>query len=134
MQCRLVCGREDGSIIMVPATQTIMLHLLSGRHQKFTNWPQHQVERPNLRSETKNTFVYLSSRDRESCSMKICFPIFLLLLFRCKANELPSTLSLTIFVDLCFSCFWVMPDASIVFSTLTTSIPGTMWLTWFPVP
>jgi len=43
MQCRLVCGREDGSIIMVPATQTIMLHLLSGRHQKFTNWPQHQV-------------------------------------------------------------------------------------------
>ena len=43
MQCRLVCGREDGSIILVPATQTIMLHLLSGRHQKFTNWPQHQV-------------------------------------------------------------------------------------------
>ena len=43
MQCRLVCGREDGSIVMVPATQTIMLHLLSGRHQKFSNWPQHQV-------------------------------------------------------------------------------------------
>ncbi|XP_059089612.1 WD repeat-containing protein 7-like [Tigriopus californicus] len=43
MQCRLVCGRDDGSIIMVPATQTIMLQLLSGRHQKFTNWPQHQV-------------------------------------------------------------------------------------------
>jgi hypothetical protein len=43
MQCRLVCGREDGSIIMVPATQTIMLHLLSGKHQKFSNWPQHQV-------------------------------------------------------------------------------------------
>ncbi len=43
MQCRLVCGRDDGSIIMVPATQTIMLHLLSGRHQKFSNWPQHQV-------------------------------------------------------------------------------------------
>ena len=42
-QCRLVCGREDGSIIMVPATQTIMLHLLSGKHQKFTNWPQHQA-------------------------------------------------------------------------------------------
>lgn len=45
MQCKLVCGRDDGSIIMVPATQTIMLHLLSGRHQKFTNWPQHQVGR-----------------------------------------------------------------------------------------
>ena len=43
MQCRLVCGREDGSIILVPATQTIMLHMLSGRHQKFTNWPQHQI-------------------------------------------------------------------------------------------
>ncbi len=43
MQCRLVCGREDGSIVMVPATQTIMLHLLAGKHQKYTNWPQHQV-------------------------------------------------------------------------------------------
>ena len=43
MQCRLVCGRDDGSIIMVPATQTIMLHLLSGKHQNFNNWPQHQV-------------------------------------------------------------------------------------------
>ena len=43
MQCRLVCGRDDGSIIMVPATQTIMLHLLSGKHQNFKNWPQHQV-------------------------------------------------------------------------------------------
>ena len=43
MQCRLVCGREDGSIILVQATQTIMLHLLSGRHQRNPNWPQHQV-------------------------------------------------------------------------------------------
>ena len=43
MQCRLVCGRDDGSIIMVPATQTIMLHLLSGRHHKYNNWPQQQV-------------------------------------------------------------------------------------------
>ena len=43
MQCKLVCGRDDGSIIMVPATHTIMLQLLSGRHQKFQNWPQHQI-------------------------------------------------------------------------------------------
>ena len=42
-QCRLVIGREDGSIVMVPATQTIMLHLLSGRHHKYTTWPSHQV-------------------------------------------------------------------------------------------
>ena len=48
MQCRLVCGREDGSIILVPATQTIMLHMLSGRHQKFTNWPQHQILLGNI--------------------------------------------------------------------------------------
>ena len=27
----------------MPATQTIMLHLLSGKHQNFSNWPQHQV-------------------------------------------------------------------------------------------
>uniref|UniRef100_A0A0K2TM39 WD repeat-containing protein 7 n=1 Tax=Lepeophtheirus salmonis TaxID=72036 RepID=A0A0K2TM39_LEPSM len=43
MQCRLVCGRDDGSIVMVPATQTIMLHLLSGRHQKYSNWPHQQM-------------------------------------------------------------------------------------------
>ena len=43
MQCKLVCGREDGSIVMVPATQTVMLHLLAGKHQRYTNWPQHQV-------------------------------------------------------------------------------------------
>ena len=42
-QCRLVIGREDGSIVLVPATQTIMLHLLAGKHQKYINWPQHQV-------------------------------------------------------------------------------------------
>ena len=28
---------------MVPATQTVMLHLLAGKHQRYTNWPQHQV-------------------------------------------------------------------------------------------
>ena len=43
MQCRLVCGRSDGSIVTVPATQTIMLQLMSGKHQKYPNWPQHQV-------------------------------------------------------------------------------------------
>ena len=53
MQCRLVCGREDGSIILVPATQTIMLHMLSGRHQKFTNWPQHQILLGNVLNNNK---------------------------------------------------------------------------------
>ncbi|XP_049847123.1 WD repeat-containing protein 7 isoform X2 [Schistocerca gregaria] len=42
-QSRLVVGREDGSIIIVPATQTIMLQLLHGRHQQYDDWPPHQV-------------------------------------------------------------------------------------------
>ncbi|XP_017768503.1 PREDICTED: WD repeat-containing protein 7 isoform X2 [Nicrophorus vespilloides] len=42
-QCRLVVGREDGTIIIVPATQTVMLQLLHGNHQQFDGWPQHQV-------------------------------------------------------------------------------------------
>lgn len=29
---RLVCGREDGSIIIVPATQTAIVQLLQGEH------------------------------------------------------------------------------------------------------
>ncbi|KAI1280913.1 WD repeat-containing protein 7 [Halotydeus destructor] len=42
MQGRLVCGREDGSIIMISATQTVMLQLLLGKHQAHENWLQHQ--------------------------------------------------------------------------------------------
>lgn len=34
-QSRLVVGREDGSIIIVPATHTVMLQLLHGTHQQF---------------------------------------------------------------------------------------------------
>lgn len=35
MQSRLVVGREDGSIIIIPATQTVMLQLLHGSHQQY---------------------------------------------------------------------------------------------------
>ncbi|KOX70671.1 WD repeat-containing protein 7 [Melipona quadrifasciata] len=42
-QSRLVVGREDGSIIIVPATQTVMLQLLHGNHQQYDDWPPHQV-------------------------------------------------------------------------------------------
>lgn len=34
-QSRLVVGREDGSIIIVPATQTVMLQLLHGTHKNY---------------------------------------------------------------------------------------------------
>jgi virulence-associated protein VagC len=34
-QSRLVVGREDGSVIIVPATQTVMLQLLHGKHQQY---------------------------------------------------------------------------------------------------
>ncbi|RZF46081.1 hypothetical protein LSTR_LSTR004794 [Laodelphax striatellus] len=42
-QSRLVVGREDGSIVIVPATQTVMLQLLHGSHQQYDDWPPHQV-------------------------------------------------------------------------------------------
>lgn len=40
-QSRLVVGREDGSIVIVPATQTVMLQLLHGQHQQYNSkyWP-----------------------------------------------------------------------------------------------
>lgn len=41
--CQLVVGRSDGSIVLVPATQTIMLHLLAGRHHKYSSWPSHRL-------------------------------------------------------------------------------------------
>lgn len=43
LQSRLVAGREDGSIVIIPATQTVMLQLLHGIHQNYTDWPPHQV-------------------------------------------------------------------------------------------
>ncbi|BES88908.1 WD repeat-containing protein 7-like [Nesidiocoris tenuis] len=42
-QGRLVVGREDGTIIIVPATQTVMLQLLHGSHQQYDDWPPHQT-------------------------------------------------------------------------------------------
>ncbi|KAL1123821.1 hypothetical protein AAG570_001592 [Ranatra chinensis] len=42
-QGRLVVGREDGSIVIVPATQTVMLQLLHGSHQQYNDWPPHQI-------------------------------------------------------------------------------------------
>ncbi|XP_066255390.1 WD repeat-containing protein 7 isoform X2 [Euwallacea similis] len=43
LQSRLVVGREDGSIIIVPATQTVLLQLLHGTHQQYHSWPPHQI-------------------------------------------------------------------------------------------
>lgn len=42
-QNRLVVGREDGSIIIVPASHTVMLQLLHGQHQQYHDWPPHQL-------------------------------------------------------------------------------------------
>lgn len=42
-QSRLVIGREDGTIVIVPATQTVMLQLLHGNHQNYNDWPPHQI-------------------------------------------------------------------------------------------
>ncbi|XP_054730501.1 WD repeat-containing protein 7 [Anastrepha obliqua] len=42
-QSRLVIGREDGTIVIVPATQTVMMQLLVGIKQNFSDWPSHQI-------------------------------------------------------------------------------------------
>ncbi|XP_044287187.1 WD repeat-containing protein 7 isoform X3 [Varanus komodoensis] len=42
---RLVCGREDGSIIIVPATQTAIVQLLQDEHMRRRGWPPHRTLR-----------------------------------------------------------------------------------------
>ncbi|XP_069736490.1 WD repeat-containing protein 7 isoform X2 [Phaenicophaeus curvirostris] len=42
---RLVCGREDGSIVIVPATQTAIVQLLQGEHTLRRGWPPHRTLR-----------------------------------------------------------------------------------------
>ncbi|KAJ3604818.1 hypothetical protein NHX12_026870 [Muraenolepis orangiensis] len=44
-QGRLVCGREDGSLILVPATQTAIVQLLQGEHMLRRGWPPHRTLR-----------------------------------------------------------------------------------------
>ncbi|XP_035246138.1 WD repeat-containing protein 7 isoform X3 [Anguilla anguilla] len=44
-QGRLVCGREDGSIVLVPATQTAIVQLLQGEHMLRRGWPPHRTLR-----------------------------------------------------------------------------------------
>ncbi|XP_060617291.2 WD repeat-containing protein 7 isoform X5 [Anolis sagrei] len=42
---RLVCGREDGSIVIVPATQTAIVQLLQDEHMRRRGWPPHRTLR-----------------------------------------------------------------------------------------
>ncbi|XP_026571062.1 WD repeat-containing protein 7 isoform X1 [Pseudonaja textilis] len=42
---RLVCGREDGSIVIVPATQTAIVQLLQDEHMCRRGWPPHRTLR-----------------------------------------------------------------------------------------
>ncbi|NXD46085.1 WDR7 protein, partial [Copsychus sechellarum] len=42
---RLACGREDGSIVIVPATQTAIVQLLQGEHTLRRGWPPHRTLR-----------------------------------------------------------------------------------------
>ncbi|KAK6322875.1 hypothetical protein J4Q44_G00076670, partial [Coregonus suidteri] len=44
-QGRLLCGREDGSIVLVPATQTAIVQLLQGEHVLRRGWPPHRTLR-----------------------------------------------------------------------------------------
>uniref|UniRef100_A0A8C4NFM1 WD repeat-containing protein 7 n=1 Tax=Eptatretus burgeri TaxID=7764 RepID=A0A8C4NFM1_EPTBU len=40
---QLACGRNDGSIVLVPATQTAAIQLLQGPHTACRGWPPHRV-------------------------------------------------------------------------------------------
>ncbi|XP_054035262.1 WD repeat-containing protein 7 [Dryobates pubescens] len=42
---RLVCGRHDGSVVIVPATQTAIVQLLRGEHTLRRGWPPHRTLR-----------------------------------------------------------------------------------------
>ncbi|XP_050800588.1 WD repeat-containing protein 7 isoform X2 [Gopherus flavomarginatus] len=49
---RLVCGREDGSIVIVPATQTAIVQLLQGEHMLRRGWPPHRSLRAHRNKVT----------------------------------------------------------------------------------
>uniref|UniRef100_A0A8C5HNE0 WDR72-like alpha-solenoid domain-containing protein n=1 Tax=Gouania willdenowi TaxID=441366 RepID=A0A8C5HNE0_GOUWI len=57
-QGRLVCGREDGSIILVPATQTAIVQLLQGEHMLRRGWPPHRTLRGHRNKVTCIMYPY----------------------------------------------------------------------------
>ncbi|KAF7217714.1 transcript variant X3 [Nothobranchius furzeri] len=57
-QGRLVCGREDGSIILVPATQTAIVQLLQGEHMLRRGWPPHRTLRGHRNKVTCILYPY----------------------------------------------------------------------------
>ncbi|XP_061590595.1 WD repeat-containing protein 7 isoform X1 [Cololabis saira] len=57
-QGRLVCGREDGSIVLVPATQTAIVQLLQGEHMLRRGWPPHRTLRGHRNKVTCLLYPY----------------------------------------------------------------------------
>ncbi|KAF6303346.1 WD repeat domain 7 [Rhinolophus ferrumequinum] len=64
---RLVCGREDGSIIIVPATQTAIVQLLQGEHMLRRGWPPHRTLRGHRNKVTCLLYPHQVSA-RQECS------------------------------------------------------------------
>lgn len=70
-QGRLVCGREDGSIILVPATQTAIVQLLQGEHmlrrgEQGTSWTfrtVHTGDQDRLREQHITRSLWISSKN-----------------------------------------------------------------------
>ncbi|KAM4643450.1 LOW QUALITY PROTEIN: WD repeat-containing protein 7 [Amazona ochrocephala] len=65
---RLVCGREDGSVVIVPATQTAMAQLLQGEHTRRRGWPPHRTLRGHRRAVTCLLYPHqLAARYEPGC-------------------------------------------------------------------
>ncbi|XP_071942422.1 WD repeat-containing protein 7-like isoform X1 [Antedon mediterranea] len=58
---RLVCGREDGSVVIVPATQTAIVQLLEGLHTARKGWPPHRILRGHQGKVTCLIYPYQES-------------------------------------------------------------------------
>ncbi|MBN3286566.1 WDR7 protein, partial [Polyodon spathula] len=65
---RLVCGREDGSIVIVPATQTAIVQLLQGEHMLRRGWPPHRILRGHRNKVTCLLYPHqVSARYDQRC-------------------------------------------------------------------
>uniref|UniRef100_A0A9J8D0E3 WD repeat domain 7 n=1 Tax=Cyprinus carpio carpio TaxID=630221 RepID=A0A9J8D0E3_CYPCA len=68
-QGRLVCGREDGSIVLVPATQTAIAQLLQGEHMLHRGWPPHRTLRGHRHKVTCLLYPHQVSPRYDQCSL-----------------------------------------------------------------
>ncbi|XP_069780050.1 WD repeat-containing protein 7 isoform X2 [Narcine bancroftii] len=88
---RLVCGREDGSIVIVPATQTAIVQLLQGEHMLRRGWPPHRTLRGHRGKVTCLLYPHQVSTRYDHCYLVSGGVDFSVIIWDINSGEMKHT-------------------------------------------